>query len=493
MVGVNCSNNKAPGGLIQIQNGSELFIHNSTFENNGGTVVYLYGAFIDLFVKKCNFTKNEATFYYSAIYSKNVTGNVVVQQCLFANNMNSLYLIGTHSQLMDCEFFGDPELLCPGGGNLAVTIQCGTSSIINCTFRDDFDMTISVISTKFNITDSKWYGYGLDKYCLDLDNSKITIVGSHFDADAMVVLNNDNWSNLTVINTSFVNGNRLNGHVFYSGMGTDRVEFINCLFHTSGFLGLTGQMLLKNCTISSYQEPFIPSKFADQIISTKLELLDCVIMGNNVAGDQPFIYLENASFTMINCLYMGNDVKKHIFLNFTTDVTITNVTFYNNSFGNNGDPRNENSLLKVNNTFMKMKNCHFESNNMQGGSLMLVLGSEMRVINTVMSDNYKAGYKERKMISIHDSKTVEFSSSKFINNSGIDIFDVWSSTLLLIDNCLFENNFDDFDIGYTYDVILQRSRCCDVNAGSIQNVNNLRIFRCTCTPCENIFVSVKEL
>ena len=35
MVGVNCSNNKAPGGLIQIQNGSELFMQNSTFMNNG--------------------------------------------------------------------------------------------------------------------------------------------------------------------------------------------------------------------------------------------------------------------------------------------------------------------------------------------------------------------------------------------------------------------------------------------------------------------------
>ena len=35
MVSVNCSNNKAPGGLIQIQNGSELNVQNSTFINNG--------------------------------------------------------------------------------------------------------------------------------------------------------------------------------------------------------------------------------------------------------------------------------------------------------------------------------------------------------------------------------------------------------------------------------------------------------------------------
>ena len=35
MVGVNCSNNKVPSGLIQIKNGSELFVQNSTFINNG--------------------------------------------------------------------------------------------------------------------------------------------------------------------------------------------------------------------------------------------------------------------------------------------------------------------------------------------------------------------------------------------------------------------------------------------------------------------------
>ena len=577
MMGVNCPNNEAPGGLIQIQNGSELFVQNSTFENNGdgsyqtlvivmkinsslcitssvfsgnsglngsclwldhnvsvtinqsifvnntaayggviyqnyepenasglnnsdkennadrtqsafsgeedrqqslsihdsyfgnnkahrGGVVYLYGAFIDLFVKKCNFTKN-----CGAIYTQNLTGNVMVQQCLF--HFDSLYLIGTHSQLMDCEFFYDLERLCPGGGDLVVIIQYGTSSIINCTFRNEM---ISAIGTKLNITDSRCYGYGFGTYCLVLQNSKITIVGSHFDGDAMIVVN---WSNLTVINTSFVNGN----YVFNTDVGNHRLEFINCLFHTSGSLVLSGQMLLKNCTISSYHEPFIPSDFADQITPTKLELLDCVIMGNNVSRDQPFIYLENASFTMMNCLYMGNDVEKHIFLNGTTDVTITNVTFYNNSFGNNGDPRNEISLLKVNNTFMKVKNCYFESNNMQGGSLMLVRLSEVRVTNTVMSDNYNKGDTERKLISTHNSKSVEFSSSKFINNSKIYIFDVWSSNLLLIDNCLFENNeFDDFDIWFTYDVILQRSRFDDIIAGTIQKVNNLRIFRCTC-------------
>ena len=449
-----------------------------------GVVVYLYGAFIDLFVKKCNFTKNEAVFYCSAIYSKNVTGKVVVQQCLFANNWDSLYLIGIHSQLMDCEFFCDPSLPCQMPEFSAVNIQFGASSINNCTFRDEFGVSINAFGTKLNITDSKWYGYGFHKYCLDLDNSKITIVGSNFDADAMVVLNNDNWSNLTVINTSFVNGNRVNGHVFNSVRGTDRVEFINCLFHSCGGLVQIGQTLLKNCTISNYQEPFIQSGLADPTISAKLEILDCIIMGNNVAGYQPFIYLENASFTMINCLYAGNDARNHFFLNVTTDVTIKNVTFFNISFGENGDPRNENSLLFVNNTVMKMKNCNFESNNLQSGSLMLVLGSKVRVINTIMSDNYKKISTQRKLISTHDSQTVEFSSSKFINNYEIDIFVVRSSNLLFIDNCLFENSdaFGDFIIQNTYDVIIQRSRFHDLLLDYIKDVNNLRIFRCTCTP-----------
>ena len=599
MVGVNCSNNEAVGGLIQVQNGSELFVQNSTFEHNGvrsdeyqsliiamninsslcitrsvfsgnsglngsclwldhnvsvtinqsafvnnragyggviyqyyeaknasglnnsdkennaartqsafsgeedrhqslsirdsyfvnnqarsGGVVYLYGASTDLFVKKCNFTKNQATFYGSAIYAQNLTGNVMVQQCLF--NVESLYLIGTHSQLMDCEFFCDPPMSsCLQGYYRTVNFQYGIASINNCTFNQ-FDVSISALGTKLNITDSRCYGE--KKYCLHLDNSEITIVGSQFDTDAEVVLFNDHRSNLTVIDTSFVNGDFPNGdYVFKTYGGTARVEFINCLFHNRGSLALIGQTLLKNCTISNYQEPFIQSDFADPTFSAQLDIVDCVFIGNNVSSDQPFIYIENASFTMSNCLYTGNDARNHFFLNVTTDVTIKNVTFFNNSFGDNDDLTNENSLIIVNNTIMKMKNCNFESNNMKGGSLMLVLGSEVRVINTVMSDNYNkmpTHYTERKFFSTHDSKSVEFSSSKFINNSGINIFDVWSSNLLLIDNCLFENNdwFGYIDIWYTHDVILQRSRFNDIMAAPIQHVNNLRIFRCTCTP-----------
>ena len=85
------------------------------------------------------------------------------------------------------------------------------------------------------------------------------------------------------------------------------------------------------------------------------------------------------------------------------------------------------------------------------------------------------------MISIHDSKTVEFSSSKFINNSNIDIFRVLSSTLFFIDSCLFVNNYGRvFDIRHTNDVFLQRSSFInpDSSDGSTDDVNNLRIFKC---------------
>ena len=35
ILGINCFNNKAVGGLIQVQDGSELFVQNSAFMNNG--------------------------------------------------------------------------------------------------------------------------------------------------------------------------------------------------------------------------------------------------------------------------------------------------------------------------------------------------------------------------------------------------------------------------------------------------------------------------
>ena len=464
-----------------------LSIYNSYFVNNTadyGGVVYLYGASIDLFVKKCNFTENLADIYGSVIHAKNVTGNVV-QQCLFNNNFESLYLIGTHSQLMDCEFFCDPS--CPLADYFAVNIQNGTASINNCTFRDLFDTSISAFGTKLSITNSKCEGFKAN--CLFFGNSEVTVVGSQFDTVAPTVLLSDNWSNLTVINTSFVNGY----YVFQSFVGIVRVQFINCLFHSAGTLALVGQMLLKNCTISSYQNPFFHSDISDPTVPTQLELVDCVITGNSYLF-MPFIYVENASFTMINCLYTGNNIRNHIWLNGTTDVTITNVTFFNNSFQDNGDPGNKHSLFVVNNTVMEMKNCKFESNNAHFGSLMLVFGSEVRVMNSVISNNYGTNYPdytERKLISIHDSKTVEFSSSKFVNNTGIDIFDVWSSSLLLIDNCSFESNsnLNDFDIWYTDDVILQRSRFYNSVSSSIYDVRNLRIFRDICTFYNYTFIS----
>ena len=280
MVGVKCSNNKAPGGLIHIQNRSQLFMQNSTFENNGhvsspssvisikfdsslfisdslftdnaalngtciwlhrnvsvtinhstfvkntamnggviyryydsypygqshiytensavhirsefygderqqslsiydsyfvdnkarwsGGVVYLFGAFIDLFVKKCSFTGNEANDG-GAIYMKGSTSRstLVLQQCLFANNSltvtnsspgrTSLSLFETHSQLTGCEFLGNSS--CPTNGCNTVYFYYGTSSINNCTFSEQVRTSIKASLTILIITNSRWYGH----------------------------------------------------------------------------------------------------------------------------------------------------------------------------------------------------------------------------------------------------------------------------------------------------------------------------------------------
>ena len=342
MVGVSCSNNEAPYGLIQIQNGSELFVQNSTFMNNGhvsspssvisvqsnsslsisdsvfsgntasngsclrfhhnvsvainqstfenstavnggiiyafhayeiiltqsdfsgegerqlslyihnsyfvknnaetGGVVYFYGDFIRFFVKKCNFTKNEADDG-GAIYMKSLTGTLVLRQCLFTNNSastrgNSLSLYGTHSQLTDCEFYGDMSSFCSNDKCINVDFQCSTSFINNCTFSEKVDTSIKASSTKLNITNSRWYGP--KTYCLKFDNSDITIVGSHFAADAGEVLYDDKCSNLTVINTSFVNCY----HVFNTDMGFTELS-LSTLYST---LQVPWYSMVKRCS-----------------------------------------------------------------------------------------------------------------------------------------------------------------------------------------------------------------------------------------------------
>ena len=407
----------------------------------------------------------------------------MLEQCLFTNNTvirsngDSLSLIGTHSQLMACEFLGSAI---PSFHRSTVNFGYGTSSINNCTFSEQNISPIGAYGSKLNITNSSFYA--CKGCCLYWVTSEITIVGSQFNADADKFLYNANmnWSSLTVINTSFMNGHSVFTSIFRSG----QVQFINCSFHTGAGLVLgTGKTLLKNCTISNLKKQFILAgplnqfpDLADPTGPAHLEIVDCVIIENHVSDDQPFIYVAGVSFVMTNCLYSGNYVRNHIMLNGTTDVTIKNVTFFNNSVGGYYDSENYMSLLTVTNTGMEIDNCRFENNNMQHGSLMLVFGSAVRVMNSVMSDN-----RNRNMISIHDSQTVEFSSSKFINNSNIDIFHVLSSTLLFIDSCLFVNNYGRvFDIRHTNDVFLQRSSFInpDSSDGSTDDVNNLRIFKC---------------
>ena len=82
-------------------------------------------------------------------------------------------------------------------------------------------------------------------------------------------------------------------------------------------------------------------------------------MENNVSYYQPFIYVGNASFTMNNCLYSENKVRNHILLNGTTDVIITNVTFFNNSFRGHDDPGTDKSLPTMKNTIIEIYNCKF--------------------------------------------------------------------------------------------------------------------------------------
>ena len=207
--------------------------------------------------------------------------------------------------------------------------------------------------------------------------------------------------------------------------------------------------------------------------------------------EMPFIYVENVSFTMINCLYTGNDIRNHMVLN-ATDVTIKNVTFFNNSFGGNDEPKYQYSLLKVSSRVMEIDECNFQSNNIRYGSLMLVFWSNVTMRNSVMMDNYVEDYMTQIVISVHDSNAIEFSNSKFLNNSHIDMFDVFSSSYLLIVNCSFEiNDGFQFNIWNTYDVILQRSTFFVI--GSVYEINSLRIFECTSTFKGDSFLSDRNV
>ena len=467
------------------------FVDNTADSHSG--VVYLYAPFINLYVEYCVFRKNYPDYRVDGIYKKNLAGTVVIQQCLFDSNFavsngDSLYLVGIHSEIRSCQFFGDlyPD---PDGESSTVDLKYGTLSADNCTFMEQVHTSIGGFGSKLSLTDRKCYGK--KQNCLNWGNSEVKIAGSQFAARAEVFLFNIHWSNLTVINSSFTNG-RL---VFKSHTGTDRVEFINCLFHTRAGLVLIGNTLLKNCTITDFKEPFILAVHANQVEtispdfkdstgSAHLEIVDCVISGNIFSVQRPFIYVGNVSVTMINCLYTGNDVKNHIVLNGTTDVTITNVTFTNNSLGGEGNAGAPKSLLAVNSTILEIKNCILQRNNLQSSSLILVSGTRtmtMTMTDTIISDNFGSQYQFA--ITMQDLESVKFSNSKFINNTDLGVCKISSVNFFLIQNCLFkENTAEEFKLDNTYNTILQRSTFYKVNYFLFHSFTEkeqyLRIFRC---------------
>ena len=134
-------------------------VHDSHFVGNradlNGGVAHIDGATIDLFAIKSVFTGNKANNEGGAIYTKNLTGTVALQQCLFANNSAgysgaSLFLIGTRSQLITCDLYGNSN-------SLTVEFEYGISSINNCTFSKHATSSIGAYDTNLNITNIRCY------------------------------------------------------------------------------------------------------------------------------------------------------------------------------------------------------------------------------------------------------------------------------------------------------------------------------------------------
>ena len=144
---------------------------------------------------------------------------------------DSLAVVGTHTQLMSCGFLGGDPSSTLSSNVATIYLEYATLNTDKCTFNERAVRSIDAYGSKINIADSRFYGKRSS--CISWGDCQINIVRSHFAAHAEVILSTINWSNLTVINASFVNGD----YVFKTGVGTDRVEFINSLFHTrAGFV-----------------------------------------------------------------------------------------------------------------------------------------------------------------------------------------------------------------------------------------------------------------
>ena len=125
----------------------------------------------------------------------------VSSQTVSATMGDSLAVVGTHTQLMSCGFLGGDPSSTLNSNVATIYLEYATLNTDKCTFNERAVRSIDAYGSKINIADSRFYGKRSS--CISWGDCQINIVRSKFAAHAGVVLSTINWSNLTVINTSF--------------------------------------------------------------------------------------------------------------------------------------------------------------------------------------------------------------------------------------------------------------------------------------------------
>ena len=267
---------------------SSIFMRNYGFESGG--VIYVQGRSVH--IENSNFTRNLGGFGGAVRGCQNATINV--KATIFKNNR----------------------------------------ALIGATIAAEYSVILSMDQIRFDYNDD-WNLTGTAFRLISY--SKIRISNSIFinNANVPVVLNVDNFTDVSVINSTFKMHNDYGSSVLYATNNV-RVKFANCSFYKHGgfYASENAYVYMEQCSIEGSHHVEMAIIIWIQY-SSHLYLNNTNITSTNPQIDVTFLQVDSGSAaTFDHCLYIENHIMQgHIVVKGKSTLLIYHCEFKNNRPG----------------------------------------------------------------------------------------------------------------------------------------------------------------
>jgi len=400
-------------------------IINSIFNNNHGSVIWMYDSTID--INNCSFTSlNNCTNWYASIISGQGNCELNINNSSFINNTNSYILIQNVKNLSNNIFLNN------NGDSILST---SNAVLINNTFMNNIVagqvLSISGNSSIINCT----------------INNNIKTITNGYAGCALT-----NRGNLIVQNTTMNNNTG----------------------HRGGAINNQGNMTIMNSSLSNNNATYggsIENRANLVIVNSTLN--------DNIAQEKCGAINNIVNITIINTTLNNNKAKSGGAICNSFYLTMTNCSLHNNKANNNGGAIENRANLTLINSSLDNNNADY------GGAIYGEYNSTMTVTNSTLI--YNNANKSGGALYANTSSNITIINSTLNNNIEVAIYN--SNGTLNITNTTLNNNTSKFNSGAIYNsfgnITIYNSTLNNNNieqigyGGAIANFGNMSITQST--------------